>query len=208
MNSNNDVKFIKNYFCFRDRGLHLAHQAVHHVDVVLGQELHAEQLFRLDQVMHVGAREVAAAIAVAGLVDRRGIVLEARVLEVDALALHARHQSGAMARDAGRADAIEGVDALRDAGEDVADAADAEQVRRPLAVQRFHRVADHLVHLGAVRAERAADGVAEKRAVVHDRPPLRGAGPDTRRPAGCRRAPACRHGRARTRRCSGRPSGC
>ncbi len=69
-----------------DRTAHGTHQPVHETDVVDCQKLPGIGLARLNQVMHVGARNCGAGGAIAFGIDRPIIGAEPRVLQVDELA--------------------------------------------------------------------------------------------------------------------------
>src|SRR5438093_764094 len=93
-----------------DRGAQAGHQRKVIVQIVDRREPRAEDLVRALQMMQIAARELAACVARAGLIDRRGIAPVARVADLE-IAI-AREQP-AVTRVAGRQDAIEHVDAHR-----------------------------------------------------------------------------------------------
>src|SRR5690606_19743779 len=66
-----------------DRLAHGGHQRLEESDVVPGEQHLAEDLLGLHQVVQIGPRIVAAGRAVAGLVQRRLVLGEAGVLQVD-----------------------------------------------------------------------------------------------------------------------------
>src|SRR5436853_6719747 len=82
-----------------------------------GRERRREHLLRLEEVPEVSAREAAAGEAVAALLDRPEVLLEARVPQVQASLLLV--EDARVPRVAGRHDAVEHVDPARDAVEDV-----------------------------------------------------------------------------------------
>ena len=66
-----------------NRFAQLAHQHLVVVQVMQRVELRAEDFADAVQVVQVGAREVAAGVAVAALVERARVVLVLRVLDLD-----------------------------------------------------------------------------------------------------------------------------
>jgi hypothetical protein len=92
-----------------DRGAHPGHQAVVVVQVVDRRQPRAQDLVGTDQMVHVGAGKMHAGVAVAFVVDRRGVGFPARVADAD---VAASGEQDAMACVARRQHAVELVDAL------------------------------------------------------------------------------------------------
>ena len=117
-----------------------------------------EDLVGAVQVVQVGAREVPAGVAAAGLVQRARVGAVARVLD---LHVAEAREEPAVARVAGRHDAVEHVDAGGDRVDEVLRRAHAHQVARPVRGQPRRRVGDDARHVLLGLAHRdAADGVA------------------------------------------------
>src|SRR5690606_4153548 len=123
-----------------------------------GREPRAEDLVALLQMAQIGARVVAARVAVAARIDRTRIRTEAAVADIDHA--FAREQL-AIARVARRNDAVEHVDAAGDGGDEIARRPDAHEVARTILRQmRLERLED-LEPLGLGFPDREpADGVA------------------------------------------------
>src|SRR5438445_12789372 len=66
-----------------DRRAHLAHQLQVIVQVVDGVQARAQDLAAAVQMVQVSAREVAAGVTIAGLVERLFVVLVACILDLD-----------------------------------------------------------------------------------------------------------------------------
>jgi len=141
-----------------DRRAHLLHKAVEGGDVVDREEPQPEDLVAREEVAHVRAREVPAAVAVASLLDGRLVERPLRGLDGD---VAAARDGGAVARDARRDHAVEHVDAARDALRHLVQHAEPHHVARRVLRQERHRGVDRLVHAGLRLADgNAADGVA------------------------------------------------
>ena len=141
-----------------DRGARTAHQLGHEGQVVQRQQPLGGQLAGAHEVVQVAARVLAAGRAGAALDDRLATagVLGLRQVEPPAR-LRVGDQRRAVAAEARRRRAVEGVDPVGDGVDDVVDVADAEQVPRRRVGQRPQRPADHLAHLLLGVPQRAAD---------------------------------------------------
>lgn len=113
--------------------------------VVDGDQRPREQFLGDDEMADVGARERAAGVAIAGLVNGTAVAGEGGVHQVET-SLH--REGGVMTRQPRRQDAVEDVHAAGDAVDQVFGRPDAHQVARLVfGKQRGHDV-EHCVHLG------------------------------------------------------------
>ena len=178
------------------------HQLVHVGEVVQAEEADGGQL--------LGPGEVAEVVAVVVSAGGQGqpTAIGSRLPSQPALRRSRRKrfagsgdEGGAVAGEAGRDRAVEDVEAEGDAGEQVVDVADAEQVLGGLLGQQRRGQLEHAAHLLLVAPERAAD-----------RDPVDPGGGDglrrlapqilvDARPGRCRRPPAAP---GRARRCHSR----
>src|SRR5690606_16766026 len=143
-----------------DRLAHARHQRLVVPEVVQGAQDRRQHLVAAVQVAQVGAAvAIAAGMAAAALLDRARVLLVLRVADADGAG---RSEVVAVARVAGRHDAIEHVDAARDRLDQVLGPADAHQVAWALARQLRHGVLEHGVALGL----RLAHGQATDRVAV------------------------------------------
>ena len=151
-----------------------------------------------DRGQLLGAREVAEVVAVvvlaggagAAVDERLAVALPAGLAQVEAEAvLGVGDEGDAVAGEAGRHGAVEDVEAEGDAGEQVVDLADPEQVLGRLLGQQRRGHAEHLAHLLLVAAEGAADRDPVDAGRGDRLRPTRGAGPRGRRPGRSRRRP-------------------
>ena len=131
----------------------------------------------------LGAGQVAEVVAVVALAGGAGtaldegaaVALPAGLAQIEAEAgLRARGEGDAVAGEAGRDRAVEYVEAERDAGEQVVDLADPEQVLGRRLGQQRRGEGEHLAHLRLVAPQGAADRQAVK-CGLRDR--LRGVAP-------------------------------
>ena len=123
-----------------------------------GEQPEPEDLAAREQVADVGAREVAAAVALAALLHRPLVEGVLRRLDRDVAAARDR---GAVARDARGDDAVEHVHSARDALRHLAHHAEPHHVARAVLRQVRHARLDRAVHLLLRLADRdAAHGVA------------------------------------------------
>src|SRR3990172_545287 len=144
----------------QNRRAHFAHEGEQQVDVVLSEQHRAEDFVRHDEVAHVGAGEVRAAIARAALFHRARIAGVGRVLHVHP----ARARQGrAVARQPGGQDAVEDVHAAPQAVDQILRRADAHEVARLVGGQNVVHRFERRVHLIFRLAHRQpADGIARK----------------------------------------------
>ena len=172
------------------------------------EEADGGQLLGAGEVAEVVAVVVLAGGAGAAVDDRVAVALPAGLAQVEAEAVVGVGDEGdAVAGEAGRDRAVEDVEAEGDAGEQVVDLADPEQVLGRLLRQQRRGQRQHLAHLLLVAPERAAD-----RDPVDTRPrrrpaPTRAAGPRGRRPGRSRRPPGAPARAHRATRGSARASG-
>ena len=114
----------------------LAHELVVEMEVVLAEELPAERLRALGEVMQVGARVARAGRAGALRIER---LLGAFVDAAAQLQEAARGEGDAALRELRRHDAVEHVDAAMDGFEDIERRADAHEVARLVVRQELRR---------------------------------------------------------------------
>ena len=139
----------------------VAHELVIEMDVVLAEQLPAERLARLREVMQIGAR-----VARAGRAGAGGIELFVREFVNAAAHLEetARGEDGAALRQLRRHDAVEHVDAAMDGFEDIERRADAHEIARLVRRQKLRGELAHVLALALALADReAADGEAVER---------------------------------------------
>ena len=166
----------------------LAHELVVEVDVVLPEELPAERLARLRQVMQVGARVARAGRAGAGRIE---FLLGEFVNAAAHLQKAARGEDGAALRELRRHDAIEHVHAAMDGFENVERRADAHEVARLVLRQKLRGEFAHVLALALALADREpADGESVERHLAQARPRFRAAAPGRARPARCQTSTA------------------
>ena len=164
----------------------LAHEPVVEVQVVLPQQLPAQRLVRLRQVVEIGARVVLAGRAGAARVERLVRVL---VHAPAQLQVAPRGEDPAALAEGRRQDAVEHVEAAVHGLEQVERRADAHQVARP--VPRHSRgglLADVLPLVAPLAHGQSADGQAVEGHARQAARRSRGAGPRRARPARCRTA--------------------
>ena len=164
-----------------------AHQVLIILHIVPGEQHRPEHLLRLEQMVQIGAAVARAGRAAARRVQRRGIVGEARVAQVE----HAARGVGARGAAGARRDhAVEHVDAALHRADDVVRRAHAHQVARRIRRQVRHGRIEHREGGGLAFADRQpADRIAVEADVAAARARMRRAGPDRCCPARCRTAP-------------------
>ena len=134
----------------------LAHELVVEMNVVLPEQLPAERLARLRQVMQIGARVARAGRAGASRIE---FLLGEFVNAAAHLQKPARSENGAALRQLRRHDAIEHVHAAMDGFENIERRADAHEIARLVLRQKLRGEFAHVLALALALADREpADG--------------------------------------------------
>src|SRR5450432_952309 len=122
---------------------HIAHQRKQEMYIVQGEKMHAERLFRYEQVADVRTSESRAGRAVAPAVQRERIRSKLYVAYVES---PLAREGGAGAPHPRRRDAVEEVDSAPRALDEVFGKAHAHEIARPVRRKRVAHDVEHLVH--------------------------------------------------------------